>query len=130
MRRGEVVVLSANTADALIAYIAGPKHVQRVPRVDHAVREQVDDGPWTRRPPSEQERAEVQETLEAFFGHLGLPAPPQGEEWRLHLPEGVTEEAFRDSLADPAIPAFDGTNEAMVVEMITKRLEHLLGPID
>jgi len=116
--RGEVVTLSAtSTAQALVAYLAGPRFVQRVPRTHGMVRERVGGGPWRTRPADGEDVADVQEALEMFMREVGLPAPPRGDQWLLHLPVGV-------SGADLQV------NGPVVVAAIRRRLEDLLGALD
>lgn len=122
-------MLTANVADAVIAYLAGPRFVTRVARTHGDVREKAGDGPWVTRPPSSEDRAEVQETLELFFSDLDLPAPPSHDEWRLHLPEGVSEKDFRATVEDLSIPAYDATNGREVLAELERRLAKLLGGV-
>ncbi|RYF53976.1 MAG: hypothetical protein EOO27_24850 [Comamonadaceae bacterium] len=129
--RGEVISLTAaSTAQALAAYLAGPRFVQRVPRSHGLVREQIGDGPWRTRAADEEDIADVQEGLETFMHSLGLPAPPATDEWRLHLPQGLTSTDFAAAIDDPAIPAYTESNGREVVAAVTRRLEELLGPLD
>nr|WP_269454418.1 DUF5956 family protein [Microbacterium sp. TNHR37B] len=128
---GEVVILSAaSTAQALVAYLAGPRFVQRVPRVHGMVRESRGGETWRTRPADAEDIADVQEALEQFMGELGLPAPPPGDEWRLHLPAGLSGSDLQAALDDPAIPAYTPTNGREVVAAIKRRLEDVLGALD
>lgn len=125
--RGEAVPLSAaSTAQALVAFLAGPRFVQRVPREHEVVREQQDDGPWTTRPVSDVEKAEVQADLAAFFEALGLPAPPSSDEWALHLPPEVSVCDFHAAVNDPTIPVSTDSNGQEVMAAVRDRVEALL----
>jgi hypothetical protein len=128
--RGEVVALKPSMHDVLVAYVAGPRHVQRVPREDSMVRERCGDEPWRVREPNDDDRAEIQDVLSGHMRAMGLPAPPPGDEWRVHLPLGVSRSDYVATLLDPEIPLFDDDNAAEVIEVLSRKLTDLLGSLD
>lgn len=127
---GDVVVLGPHLQHSLVAYLAGPRHVQRVPRQHGDVRVQISDGPEFTRPADDEDRAEIQESLEAHMTYLGLPPPPAEDEWRLYLPEGVTEEDLWAAVNSPEVAHYADTNGREVAAQVRSQLTRLLGPLD
>lgn len=127
---GEVVALKASMHDTLVAYVAGPRHVQRVSREDSQVRERCGEEPWRKREPNDDDRAEIQQVLNNHMRAMGLPAPPSGDEWRLHLPLGVSTADYTAAMLDPEIPLFHDDNAAEVIDALARKLSAVLGPLD
>lgn len=90
----------------------------------------TDGGPWRTRSANEEDAPDVQEALEMFMTELGLPAPPHGDQWLLHLPPGVSGADLQAVLDDPSIPTYTNANGQEVVAAIRGRLEDLLGRVD
>ncbi|MEV8025509.1 DUF5956 family protein [Microbacterium sp. NPDC080220] len=130
LSRGNVVVLGPDRRSALIAYVAGPRHVQRIPRRVITVRERVDGGPQLVREAVDEEAKEVQSDLAAFLWLAGIPAPPATDEWRLHLPAGVTEADLWDAVNGDRVRTQSASNAREVVADVRTALEELLGPLD
>ncbi|MGV9192744.1 DUF5956 family protein [Microbacterium sp. MC2] len=127
---GDVVVLGPHLQHSLVAYLAGPRHVQRVPRQHGDVRVQINDGPQFARPADDEDRAEIQDALESYMTDLGLPPPPSEDEWRLYLPENVTEEDLWAAVNSPEVVPYTDTNGREVAAQIRDQLARLLGPLD
>lgn len=87
------VRLSRNGWQALVAYLAGPARVTSVPEETRLVRVSS-SGHHYSRAQTTFERSELESDLNAYLAEAGVPQPPLGVEWRLTLPEGVSEQEF------------------------------------
>ncbi|WP_374113692.1 DUF5956 family protein [Microbacterium sp. zg.Y909] len=128
-RGGTVVALGPHLRHSLIAYLAGPRHVQRVPRRLGDVVEQVHGEPPTSRRPSDAERDEIQSRLVEFLAEFGIPAPPADDEWRLYLPPGVCEDDLWAAVNGPEVRHESEASPPEVLADLRTQLKRLLGPL-
>lgn len=94
VRGGDVVRLARNGWQALVAYLAGPDRVRAVGQDRRLVRWSASDGTGGIRPHSVSELDELETDLAEYLAHAGIEQPPPNVEWRLTLPQGLTEEVF------------------------------------
>lgn len=129
-RKGASVVLGPHLRHSLIAYLAGPRHVQRVPRQFDDVVEAVHGQPPVSRRPSDTERDEIQEHLTEFLADFGIPAPPAADEWRLYLPPEVSEGDLWSAVNGPEVRHESEASAPEVLADLRTQLERILGPLD
>lgn len=79
---------------ALVAFLAGPRAVHAVTEERKPVRWSSSDGSSGTRARTAEDLDELEEALAEYLSHAGVEPPPRDVEWRLDLPEGMTEEAF------------------------------------
>ena len=88
-REGTQLHLTANLNDVLIAHLAGPSFVQRVPADPQPQAEAHDDAL------GRASGLDHRDIVAEFLAEFGIAEPPAGDSWILYLPDGVTENDLR-----------------------------------
>lgn len=128
-RIGAEVRLPANGWQALLAFLAGPGWVYTVASIDPETIPVADgtgnssEEAWT-----DYDRRAVRDGLLDYLRTAGIPDPPEDVEWRLVLPEALTEDQLWAALNQAASdgPPFAASTADAVVARLRAAVRDLL----